>query len=64
VTVVVAHAGHWAVSAIYVNPFIQFFWLVWRERARARRAAQAAAAGGEQQRRDPAGHEPAASEPR
>jgi hypothetical protein len=64
VTLVIAHAGHWAVSAVYVVPFILFFWLVLRERARARRAVQAGAAGGEEHRRDAAGREPAATEPR
>jgi hypothetical protein len=63
-TVVIARAGHWAVSAVYIVPFILFFWLVWRERARSRRAVQAVGAGDQQDRREPAGREPATTEPR
>ena len=49
-TAVVAHAGHWAISLVYVIPFILFFWLIWRERQRAKKAAAAGVGAGVEDR--------------
>ena len=38
---VLAHIGHHWSSIVYVIPFVLFFWLVLRERARARRSGAA-----------------------
>ena len=42
---VLAHAGHWAISSLYLVPFLIFFWLLFRERTRAKREAEATVAG-------------------